>query len=71
VTDTASDLKRQTAEMLGWWRQHGHAAMIVFDRVRASVHRGPGEDAVCIVSEDAPGRGAARPTAVSDTPAAG
>jgi len=30
------ELRRQAAEVLGWWDQHGNAAVDVFDRARRS-----------------------------------
>jgi hypothetical protein len=36
VNDIAHVLRRQAAEVLGWWDQHGNAAVGVFDRARRS-----------------------------------
>jgi hypothetical protein len=54
MIDIARDLTRQVAEVLGWWRQHGHAAVVVFDRMRVPVHHESAEQAAIVISEDAP-----------------
>ena len=65
MTDTVRDLTRQAAEMLGWWRQHGHGATVVFDRMRVRAHHEPAEQAACVISEDAPDPHALFPEAPS------
>lgn len=54
MIDIARDLTRQVAEALGWWRQHGHAAVVVFDRMRAPLRHELTEQAAIVISEDAP-----------------